>query len=110
MGGDKIVHATGANWQAEVLDSSIPVLVDFWAEWCGPCRAMNPVIEALSEELSGKIKFVKVDVDQNHDLAGQFGIRSIPTLLVLKAGKVQEQMVGSQNKVSLQSKLSAYMA
>jgi len=109
MGGEKIVHISGDNWQSEVLDSDVPVLVDFWAEWCGPCLAIAPVLEDLSDELAGTLKVAKVNVDENQQLAAEFGIRSIPTLLVLRGGKVEGQMVGAMNKAALKSRLSAYL-
>ncbi|NQU40388.1 MAG: thioredoxin [Lentisphaerae bacterium] len=109
MANDKIVHIEGDNWQTEVMDSSIPVLVDFWAEWCGPCRAVAPILDQLADEMDGQIKIAKVDVDSNQPLAGQFGIRSIPTLLIVKDGVVQEQMVGAMNKDALKAKLDAHL-
>ena len=109
MSESKIAHVDGSNWQSEVVDSPIPVLADFWAEWCGPCRAVAPVLEELAGEAEGKLKIVKVNVDDNHQLAAQFGIRSIPTLLVLQKGAVQEQMVGAMNKAALKVKLKNYL-
>ena len=105
MSGENIVHVQENNWQTEVVNSSTPVLVDFWAEWCGPCRAIAPVLEELSTELAGKLKIAKVNVDELPDLAGQFGIRSIPTLLIMKQGRVEGQMVGAMSKAALKQKL-----
>ncbi len=110
MSAKNIVHIEGDNWAAEVVQSPIPVLVDFWAEWCGPCRAIAPILDELSGTLAGKVKIVKVDVDKNPQLAGSFGVRSIPTLLVMKGGTVQEQMVGALNKTALLDKLKPYIA
>ncbi len=106
---DAMIYINNDNWQTEVMDSDIPVLVDFWAEWCGPCKAIAPVLDELADELVGKIKVAKVNVDENQKLAGDFGIRSIPTLLVIKGGTVQEQVVGALSKVDLQDKLNAYL-
>jgi thioredoxin 1 len=109
MSAENIVHIKGNNWKNEVLESQSPVLVDFWAEWCGPCRAISPVLDEVATELAGKIKVVKVNVDENQQLAGDLGIRSIPTLLVFKGGVVQEQMVGAMNKAALLKKLSSHI-
>ncbi len=109
MAGANVVHINGQNWKSEVLDSAIPVLVDFWAEWCGPCRAIAPVLDAVSDELAGRLKVVKVNVDENQELAAKFGVRSIPTLLVMKGGAVQEQMVGAVNKTVLLAKVSRHL-
>ena len=109
MSAATIVHIEGNNWQSEVLESSIPVLVDFWAEWCGPCKAIAPVLDELAGEYDGKLKIAKVDVDKNSALAGEFGIRSIPTLLIIKGGAVQEQMVGALQKSALKQKVDAHL-
>ena len=106
---ESIVHIDQNNWQSEVVDSSTPVLVDFWAEWCAPCKAIAPILEELANELNGKLKIAKVDVDQAPELAGQFGIRSIPTLLIFKDGTVQQQMVGAMNKATLKSKVEPFL-
>lgn len=106
---DNVVYIEGDNWDSEVVKSDVPVLVDFWAEWCAPCRAIAPILDELADELSGKAKIAKVDVDKNPQLAGQFGVRSIPTLLIMKDGVVQEQMVGGQSKDVLSQKLAAHI-
>lgn len=109
MAGDNVIAVDGSNWQAEVAESQVPVLVDFWAEWCGPCRAIGPVLEQLGSELAGKLKIAKVNVDENAELAGQFNVRSIPTLLVMKKGTVAEQMVGAMSKSALEAKLEPHL-
>ncbi|MBU4212323.1 MAG: thioredoxin [Kiritimatiellae bacterium] len=109
MTANLVVHLTAANWDTEVTKATTPVLVDFWAEWCGPCKMIAPVLNELAGELSGKIKIAKVNVEESQNLAAKFQIRSIPTLLVFKAGVVQEQMVGAPRKADLQAKLNAYM-
>ena len=106
---DAIVNISDSNWQSEVIESESPVLVDFWAEWCGPCKAIAPVLEELATELDGKLKIAKVDVDTNQQLAGQFSIRSIPTLLLFSNGEVKEQLVGKMSKADLQAKLSPHL-
>lgn len=99
-----------ASWAKEVAGSAVPVLVDFWAEWCGPCKAIAPALEELSAELAGKLKIVKVNVDVSADLAGQYGIRSIPTLLLVKGGVVAGQMVGAMSKAQLKAKLEPMLS
>jgi len=110
MGGEKILQLSKDNWQQEVLNSSIPVLVDFWAPWCGPCRAIAPVLDELSEELSGKLKIGKVNVDDSQELAAQFEIRSIPTMLLFRGGVVQQQIMGAMGKAVLKDKILKQLA
>jgi thioredoxin 1 len=104
-----IGHVNASSFQPEVISSPLPVLVDFWAEWCGPCKAIAPVLEQLSAELAGKLKIVKVNVDEAPDLAQQFGIRSIPTLFVFKGGKVVDQAMGAKSKAQLASWLQPHL-
>jgi len=105
----KPVEITDANFSQEVLKSDTPVLIDFWAEWCGPCKIIAPVVEELAKEYQGKLKVGKVDVDANQTVAGQYGIRSIPTLLVFKGGRVVDQIVGAVPKKILAEKVSKHL-
>ncbi len=92
-------------FEADVIGSDLPVLVDFWAPWCGPCRMVAPIVEELAEEYEGKVKFVKLNTDENPQVAGKYGIRSIPTLLVFKGGKPVGQIVGFRPKSDLEKRL-----
>jgi thioredoxin 1 len=89
------------NFQSDVLDSAEPVVVDFWAEWCGPCRMIAPALEEISKEMGGKIKIAKLNVDENPELAAQFGVRSIPTLMIFKGGQLADTKVGAAPKTAL---------
>lgn len=95
------------NFQAEVLDSAEPVVVDFWAEWCGPCKMIAPSLEELAVELQGKVKVAKLNIDENPELAAQFGVRSIPTLAMFKGGEVADIKVGAAPKTALSSWISS---
>ncbi len=103
------MELTKENFQTEVIDSDVPVLVDFWATWCGPCRAVAPIIDELAAEYEGKLKVGKVDVDAEQQLAGDFGVRSIPTLLIFNGGKLAEQLVGAVPKSQLVDKLQGVL-
>lgn len=105
----KPIVVTDDTFEQEVLKSDIPVVVDFWAIWCGPCRMIAPVVEELAEQYDGKVKFAKVDVDDQQKYAGQFGIRSIPTLLIFKDGKVVDQIIGAVPKGELDKKVKAQL-
>ena len=94
MAGQFVSDVSDAEFESKVLQSDTPVLVDFWAAWCGPCRALAPVVDAVAEEYNGKLKVMKMDVDRNNMTPGRYGIRGIPALLLFKDGKVAEQIVG----------------
>ncbi|MDI3256512.1 MAG: thioredoxin [Kyrpidia sp.] len=102
-------EVTDATFVSRVEQASGPVLVDFWAPWCGPCRMLAPVLEELEKDLSGKLEVVKLNVDDNPSTAGRFGIMSIPTLLLFKNGQVVEQVIGYQNKAQLSAALQPHL-
>ena len=103
----ELIALTDENFSDEVLSADLPVLVDFWATWCGPCRMIAPIVEELSSEYEGKAKVCKLDVDAAQKTAAEFGIRSIPTLLIFKEGKVAEQLIGAVPKQQITEKLDA---
>ena len=106
----KPIEFTDANFETEVINSEVPVLVDFWAEWCGPCRMIGPIVEEMAGEYDGKAKIGKLNVDHNSDVSVKYGIRSIPTLLIFKGGEVVDQIVGAVPKTHLTKQLEAQMA
>ena len=103
MAAPNIVVLTQENFSKEVLESPQPVLVDFWAEWCGPCKMLSPILDELAEEYDGRVRIGKVNIDQYQELAAQFGIRSIPTLLLFQQGQVADQIVGLRSKRDLKA-------
>ncbi len=100
-----VLEVSDANFQAEVLDSDLPVIVDFWAAWCGPCRMVGPLVEEIANDYEGKVKVTKLNVDENRETAGKYGIMSIPTILLFKDGSVSKQVVGAMPKTALVSEL-----
>ncbi|ODU23647.1 MAG: thioredoxin [Verrucomicrobia bacterium SCN 57-15] len=105
MAAENIVTATEANFNEEVVQSTTPVLVDFWAEWCGPCKMLAPLLDELASEYNGKVKIAKVNIDDHQNLASQYRVTAIPTLLIFKNGQVMEQMVGAKSKRDLKASL-----
>ncbi len=110
MAAPNIVTLTQETFAAEVLKSSTPVLVDFWAEWCGPCKMIAPILDELAEEYIGRVKIGKVNIDQHQALASEYGVRAIPTLLLFHQGQVADQMVGLRSKRDLKASLDRVAA
>jgi thioredoxin 1 len=108
--GDNVFKLTDGNFDAEVVKSGLPVLVDFWAEWCGPCRLMGPILDELAPAFAGKLKIGKINVDENQNTPSQFGIMNIPTMIVFKNGKEFDRIVGATGKADLQKKLERAIA
>jgi len=109
MANDHVLELTDANFQAEVIDSDTPVLVDFWATWCGPCRMLGPVIDELASDYEGRLKVGKVDTDRNQQRAASLGVSSIPALFIFKNGEVVERIVGAQPKAKLISRIEPHL-
>ena len=107
--GENTVEITDSNFESEVVKSTTPVLVDFWAAWCAPCRALAPTIDSIAVEYKGRVKVGKLDVDANGSTAARFNIRGIPTLLVIKDGQVKEQMVGAVEKSAITKALDKHL-
>ena len=105
MAGPNIVTLTQENFDAEVLKAASPVLVDFWAEWCGPCKMVGPILDELADEYNGRVKIGKVNIDEQQGLASEYGVRAIPTLLMFHQGQVADQMVGLRSKRDLKASL-----
>jgi thioredoxin 1 len=103
MADKNITEVTDENFKIEILDSTVPTLVDFWAAWCGPCRAIAPVVEELAGQYEGQVKIGKCNVDENPKIPGQYGIRAIPTLILFKNGTVAEQITGAVSKTTLEN-------
>ncbi len=104
-----ITEVKTASFDAEVLQSELPVLVDFWAPWCGPCKALNPIIHKVADEVEGRAKIVKVNIDESPEIAGKYSIMSIPTLLIFSKGQVSEQLIGLVQKDKIMDKLNKHL-
>jgi thioredoxin 1 len=110
MAGENTLNFSDASWEQEVLNSDVPVLVDFWAEWCGPCRMMAPTVDAVAQDYKGRVKVGKLNVDENNSTAMRYNIRGIPTLLLFKGGKIVEQKVGAVGKSDVVKMLDGQLA
>lgn len=106
---DKIVNLSTDTFKTTIASATTPVLVDFWAPWCGPCKAIAPILEELAEEFAGKLRIAKVNIDENDTIAAEHGIRAIPTMLLFKNGKLAEQIVGMLPKATLKEKIQAQL-
>jgi len=109
MASEHVKQVTDANFEAEVLKSDVPTLVDFWAVWCGPCKQIAPTVDALANDYKGRLKVAKLDVDHNQIVAQQYGVRSIPTLLIFKGGKVVSQVVGAVPRSKLETEVQKHL-
>lgn len=106
---EKIANLTTDTFKSTIAASATPVLVDFWAPWCGPCKAIAPILEELATELDGKLAIAKVNIDENDAVAVEFGVRAIPTMILFKGGKVAETLVGMMPKAAIKAKVSAHL-
>jgi thioredoxin 1 len=107
LSSNPVVHLEGKDFEKEVVQSTIPAVVDFYADWCGPCRMVSPIIESLSRQYEGKVKFVKINTDENPELAERFGIMSIPTIMVFKGGQVSSKTIGAGPAAMYKQKIDA---
>ena len=105
-----IADVTDQNFEEEILKSDLPVVIDFWAEWCAPCKAISPIIEGLAEKYGDRVKIVKMDIDSNQNTPGQYGIRAIPTILMFKNGEVVEQLQGARSKKDFEAAIEKLLA
>ena len=104
-----VLEVNESNWESEVLNADLPVLVDFWAPWCGPCRHLSPTVDALAQELTGKLKVVKLNTDDAGAVASRYGVMSLPTLVLFKGGRIVDQVVGAQPKPRIMSRLEPHL-
>ena len=109
MASTAVLEVTDANFDEEVLKSDQPVLIDFWAVWCGPCKALSPIVDEVAQSYAGRVKVAKMNVDQNQGTPGRYGIRGIPTLLIFKGGQVKEQIVGYVPKETIEKAIDKHM-
>ena len=110
MAGKNVREFTTDNWQTEVLNSDVPVVVDFWAVWCGPCRLIAPTIDQLADDYAGKAKVGKLNVDDNQEVAAQYGVNSIPQVFIFRGGQLKEKLVGAQPKTAFQAAIDRTLA
>ena len=109
MSSDQIVHTSDANFEQDVINSDRPVLVDYWAEWCGPCKTIAPILDEVAEEYGEKLRICKLDIDQNQETPGKYGIRGIPTLMLFKNGELEATKVGAMSKSQLAAFLDSHI-